>query len=67
MDVIKAFMSKMKYKAAQVTTDSKTVHYSFSHFCKFHDAILFGTHRTKVLISEVYEIEIQSYPDLIKK
>ena len=58
VDVIKAFMSKMKYKPDQFTTDSKPVHYYFPHFRKFHDAILFCTHRAKGLLSEVYEIEM---------
>ena len=58
MDVIKAFMSKMNYKPDQFTTDSNPVHYSFPHFRKFHDAILFGAHRAKGLLSEVHELEM---------
>ena len=61
MDVIKACMSKMKYKTDQFTNDGKPVNYSFSQLCKFHDAILFGPHQAKVPLPEVYELEMQSY------
>ena len=58
MDVIKAFMSKMKCKPYQFTTDGKPVHYSFYQLCKFHGAILFGAHQVKVPFPEVYEMEM---------
>ena len=61
MDVIKAFMSKMKFKPDQFNNESKPVNYSFSQLCKFHDAILFGPHQAKVPLPEVYELEMQSY------
>ena len=67
VDVITAFMRKMKYKPDQFTTGGKTVHYSFSHLYKFHDAILFGANQAKVTLPEVYEIELQSYLESIKK
>ena len=67
VDVIKAFISKMKYKPDKFTADGKPVHYSFSRLRKFHDAILSGAHREKVPLPEVYELEMQSYLDSIKK
>ena len=66
VDRIKAFMIKIKYKPDQFTTDGKPLHYSFSHLCKFHDAILFRAHQTKVPLPEVYELEMWSYLESIK-
>jgi hypothetical protein len=44
------------------------VHYSFSHLRKFQDTILFGAHRAKVPLPELYEMEMKSYIiDSIKK
>ena len=57
----------MKYKPYQFTTGGKPVHYSYSHLYKFHDAILFVAHQEKVPLPEVYELEMQSYLESIKK
>jgi hypothetical protein len=67
VDIIKAFMSKKKYHPTKRTSDNKPVHYSFSHLRKFQDAILFGAHRAKVPLPEIYEMEMKSYIDSIKK
>ena len=67
VEVIKAFLSKKKYHPNKTTRDGKPVHYSFSHLRKFQDAILFGAHRAKVPLPEVYEMEMKSYIDSIKK
>ena len=50
VDVINAFMRKMKYKTDKFTTDGKPVHYYLFHLRKFHYAILFSAHRAKVLL-----------------
>jgi hypothetical protein len=67
VEVIKAFLSKKKYHPNRTTRDGKPVHYSFSHLRKFQDAILFGAHRAKVPLPEIYEMEMKSYIDSIKK
>ena len=67
VDAIKAFMIKMKYKQDQFTTGGKPVHYSFSHLYNFHDAILLCALRAKDPLPAVYELELHSYLDSIKK
>ena len=66
-DVIKVFMIKTKYKPDQFNTNRKSLHLSFSHLRKFHDAILFGSYWEKVLLPEVYELEMKSYIDSTQK
>jgi hypothetical protein len=61
VDVLKAFMSKKKYHPTKRTAGNKPVHYSFSHLRKFQDTILFGAHRAKVPLPELYEMEMKSY------
>jgi len=65
--VIKAFLSKKKYKPNKFTTDGKRVHYSFSHTRKYQDAILFGAHRAKVPLPDIYDSEMKNYLDSVKK
>ena len=67
VDVTKAFLSKKKYKENKFTADGKPIHYSYSHIRKYHDAILFGSHRAKVPLPEIYEIEMTGYLDSAKK
>ena len=67
MNVPKAFLNKKKYKETQITAEGKPVHYSYSHIRKYHDAILFGSHRAKVPLPEIYEIEMVDFLDSTKK
>ena len=67
VDVTKEFLAKKKYKENKFTAKGKPVHYSYSHIRKYHDAILFGSHRSKVPIPEIYEIEMIRFLDSTKK
>ena len=67
VDVAKAFLSNKKHKDGKFTADGNPIHYSYSHVRKYHDAILYGSHRAKVPLPEIYEIEMTGYLDSIKK
>ena len=67
VDVTKAFLAKKKYKKNKFTSERKPIHYSYSHIRKYHDAILFGSHRAKVSLPEIYELEMIGYLDSTKK
>ena len=44
------------------------MHYSFSHLRKFYDSILFGAHRARVALPEIYEMEMKkAFLDSVKK
>ena len=63
----KVFLAKKKYKKDNFTAEGKPIYYSYSHIRKYHDTILFGSHRAKVPIPEIYELEILGYIDSTKK
>ena len=67
VDVTKAFLSKKKHHPNKLNADGKPLHYSYSHIRKYHDAILFGSHRARVPLPEIYEMEMTGYLDSIKK
>ena len=48
VEVAKAFLSNKKHKEGKFTPDRNLIHYSYSHFHKYHDAILYGSHRAKI-------------------
>ena len=56
VEVAKAFLSKKKHHPDKVTSDNKPIHYSYSHIRKYHDAILFGSHRARTPLPEIYEM-----------
>ena len=67
VDVTKAFLSKKKYKAGKFTAEGKPMQYSYSHIRKYHDAILFGSHRAKVTLPDIYEMNMVGFLDSTKK
>ena len=56
VDVTKSFLSKNKYKANKFTAEGKPVYYSYLHIITYHDVILFGSHREKIPLPDIYEI-----------
>jgi hypothetical protein len=67
VNIMRAFLSKKKYKPNKLTPEGRPIHYSFSHHHKYYDAILFGAHRAKVALSDIFEMEIKGFLDSIKK
>ena len=67
VNIMKAFMSKKKYKPNKFTLEGKPIHYSYSHLRKYYDSVLFGAYRAKVALPEIYEMEMQGFLDSVKK
>ena len=66
VEVAKAFLSNKKHKEGKFTPDGNTIHYLYSHIHKYHDAIIYGSHRAKIPLPDIYEIEMTVYLDSIK-
>ena len=48
VEVAKAFLSNKNHKEGRFTPDGNPIHNYYSHVLKYHDDILYGSHRTKI-------------------
>ena len=66
VDVENAFLVNKNHKEGKFTPDRNPIHYSYSQICKYNYAILYGSHCAKILLPEIYKIEMTGYLDSIK-
>jgi hypothetical protein len=64
---MKTFLIEKKHKPNELKPEGRPIQYSFSHLYKYYDTILFGVHRAKVALSDIFEMEIKGYLDSMKK
>ena len=60
-------MRNKKHKEGKFTPEGNPIHYSYFHIRKYHDSILYVSHRAKIPLPDIYEIEMTGYLDSIKK
>jgi hypothetical protein len=63
VNIMKAFLIEKKHKPNKLTPEGRPIQYSFTHLYKYYHTILFGVHRAKVALSEIFEMEIKGYLD----
>ena len=60
-------MRNKKHKEGKFTPEGNPIHYSYFHIRKYHDAILYGSHRAKIPLPDIYKIDMTGYLYSIKK
>ena len=56
VEVENEFLRNKKHKEGKFTPDGIPLYYLYSHLRKYHDAIIYGSHRAKIPLPEIYEI-----------
>ena len=63
VEAAKALLSNKNHKEGKFTPDGNPIHYLYYQIRKYHNAIIYGSHHTKITLSEIYKIEMTGYLD----